>query len=62
MLKLLGSLAAWVDYPDDDIPAVEEYEISAVLEAGIAELGELLESYESGRARRVGNNTSFTAG
>ena len=57
MLKLLGSLAAWVDYPDDDIPAVEEYEISAVLEAGIAELGELLESYESGRIVREGADT-----
>lgn len=57
MLKLLGSLAAWVDYPDDDIPAVEEYEIEAVLESGIAELGGLLESYESGRIVREGADT-----
>lgn len=59
MLKLLGSLAAWVDYPDDDIPAVEEYEISAVLEAGIADLDKLLNSYESGRIVREGADTAI---
>ena len=59
MLKLLGSLAAWVDYPDDDIPAVEEYEISAVLEAGIADLDRLLNSYESGRIVREGADTAI---
>lgn len=54
MLKLLASLAAWVDYPDDDIPAVEEYEISAALEAAIANLDKLLSSYGSGRIVREG--------
>ena len=59
MLKLLGSLAAWVDYPDDDIPAVEGYEISEVLEAGIADLDKLLNSYESGRIVREGADTAI---
>lgn len=59
MLKLLGSLAAWVDYPGDDIPAVEEYEIAAVLEAGIADLDRLLSSYESGRIVREGADTAI---
>lgn len=57
MLKLLGSLAAWVDYPDDDIPAVEEYEIEAVLEAAVSNLEKLLDSYESGRIVREGADT-----
>ncbi len=57
MLKLLGSLAAWVDYPDDDIPAVEEYEIAAALEKGISDLRELLASYGSGRIIREGLDT-----
>lgn len=59
MLKLLGSLAAWVDYPDDDIPAVEEYEIDAVLETGISDLDKLLSSYESGRIVREGADTAI---
>ncbi|MCM1022442.1 MAG: tRNA uridine-5-carboxymethylaminomethyl(34) synthesis GTPase MnmE [Prevotella sp.] len=57
MLGLLGSLAAWVDYPEDDIPAVEEYEIAAVLEAAVSDLESLLGTYESGRIVREGLDT-----
>ncbi len=57
MLKLLASLAAWVDYPDDDIPAVEEYEIKAALEKSIADLSGLLSSYDRGRIVREGLDT-----
>lgn len=57
MLKLLASLAAWVDYPDDDIPAVEEYEIEAALKKAVSDLDELLSSYDSGRIVREGLDT-----
>lgn len=57
MLKLLASLAAWVDYPDDDIPAVEEYEIEAALKKAVSDLNELLSSYDSGRIVREGLDT-----
>lgn len=59
MLKLLGSLAAWVDYPEDDIPAVEEYEISAALETAVNSLDGLLSSYDSGRIIREGADTAI---
>ncbi|MBP1561858.1 MAG: tRNA uridine-5-carboxymethylaminomethyl(34) synthesis GTPase MnmE [Oscillospiraceae bacterium] len=59
MLKLLGSLAAWVDYPEDDIPAVEEYEISAALELASSSLDGLLSAYDSGRIIREGADTAI---
>lgn len=36
VVTLLGSLAAWVDYPEDDIPAVDESDINGTLSAAIA--------------------------
>lgn len=59
ILKLLGSLAAWVDYPDDDIPAVDEEDIRSTLEKSIAALGNLLSSYDSGRIIRNGIDTAI---
>ncbi len=59
MLKLLASLAAWVDYPDDDIPAVEEFEIEAALKKAVSDLEELLSSYGSERILREGLDTAI---
>lgn len=60
VLGLLGSLAAWVDYPEDDIPAVDESQIESVLKNALAELRSLLESYDSGRILRQGVDTAIT--
>ena len=57
VLKLLGSLAAWVDYPEDDIPAVTNEEIYDTLCFAIKQLDELLLSYDSGRIIRKGIDT-----
>lgn len=59
ILKLLGSLAAWVDYPDDDIPAVDEWGIRDTLEKSVSDLGNLLSSYDSGRILRGGIDTAI---
>lgn len=59
VLKLLGSLAAWVDYPDDDIPAVDGDEIYRVLENAVFALDGLLSSYDSGRIIRNGIDTAI---
>lgn len=59
ILQLLGSLAAWVDYPEDDIPAVEDGEISGCLENSISALNELLSTYDSGRIIREGAETAI---
>ena len=57
VLTLLGGLAAWVDYPDDDIPAVTDEEIFDILNFVIKELDQLLSSYDSGRILRRGIDT-----
>lgn len=57
IITLLGSLAAWVDYPEDDIPAVDEKGIEGTLAAAIAELAELLKGYDNGRIIREGIDT-----
>lgn len=59
MLKLLGSIAAWVDYPDDDIPAVDGDEIRSTLENAVFALDSLLSSYDSGRIIRNGIDTAI---
>ncbi len=59
MLSLLGSLGAWVDYPEDDIPAVEDEEISTTLENAVENLSELLSTYDSGRIIRQGADTAI---
>ena len=46
-----------MDYPDDDIPAVTDEEISDILYSSIKQLDELLSSYDSGRILRWGIDT-----
>lgn len=59
VVTLLGSLAAWVDYPEDDIPAVDESDINGTLSAAIAELSEMLKGYDNGRIIREGIDTAI---
>lgn len=59
LIKLLGELAAWVDYPEDDIPEVSEENMTASLESVIARLNETLETYDSGRILREGVDTAI---
>ena len=59
ILGLLGSLAAWVDYPEDDVPAVDDDEIFATLENSISALEQLLATYDSGRIIREGADTAI---
>ncbi len=58
-MQLLGSLAAWVDYPDDDIPAVDDKEIFTTLEQAVQNLDQLLSTYDSGRIIREGADTAI---
>lgn len=47
-------LAAWADYPDDDIPQVDEEMLKTRLAAGRKALETLLESFDGGRVLREG--------
>lgn len=57
LMNMLGSLAAWTDYPDEDIPEVEPETIRTELENIRAELESLIRNYDSGRILREGVST-----
>lgn len=54
LLKLLSGLAAWADYPDEDIPEVEPDYIKSELKISAEELFSLIECYDDGRIIREG--------
>lgn len=59
LVNILGSLAAWTDYPDDDIPETDsESVLKAVREAGAA-LDKILSDYDKGRIFRSGIDTAI---
>lgn len=59
LLRLLSGLAAWTDYPDEDIPEVEPENIRTELEAAREELYSLIRNYDSGRIVRDGVATAI---
>lgn len=59
LLKLLSGLAAWTDYPDEDIPEVEPENIRSELMAVREELYSLIRNYDSGRIVRNGVSTAI---
>lgn len=54
LVKLLGDLAAWADYPEDDIPEVEPAALAESLREVEAELSQLVKGYDCGRILREG--------
>ncbi len=50
-------LAAWADFPEEDVPQVEEHQLLEAIRRGERELSSLLESFERGRAFREGLST-----
>lgn len=57
LMNMLGSLAAWTDYPDENIPEVEPETMRTELEYIRAELESLIRNYDSGRILREGVST-----
>lgn len=57
LVVLLSDLAAWADYPEEDIPGVEPDVLEASLTALHAELAGVAETYDYGRILREGINT-----
>ena len=55
----LASLAAWVDYPDDDIPAVTEDSLKKALSDADKELSKILRDYDSGMILKSGIDTAI---
>lgn len=57
LLDCSASMAAWVDYPDDEIPDLAEAELSALLTSARAQLSELLQNYQQGQTILEGIDT-----
>lgn len=57
LTTVAAHLDAWADYPEDDIPAIEEKDLKESLERADRELEHLLSQFEAGRALREGVET-----
>lgn len=57
LVKSLGKLAAWVDYPDEDIPEVDEGELLSSLKQNRKALEKLICDYDSGIIFKNGIDT-----
>jgi tRNA modification GTPase len=57
LVAVLGDLAAWADYPDDDIPEVEPQTLKMTLTGIRDDLAGLIKGYDYGKILREGINT-----
>lgn len=57
LVKILGDLSAWADYPEEDIPRVEPDVLQSELTDVKSELESLIKGYDYGRILRNGINT-----
>ena len=54
LLVQASHLAAWADFPEEDVPAVEEQELLSAIREGEESLTQLLAGFERGRMYREG--------
>ncbi|MBQ7638750.1 MAG: tRNA uridine-5-carboxymethylaminomethyl(34) synthesis GTPase MnmE [Clostridia bacterium] len=57
LVSCSAALAAWADYPDEDIPAVENKKLGETLEDVRLSLQKLIKDYDAGRSVTEGVNT-----
>ena len=57
LLVQASHLAAWADFPEEDVPAVEEQELLSAIREGEESLDQLLAGFERGRMYREGLST-----
>lgn len=59
LLKLLGELGAWIDYPDEDIPEVNEDNMLRELQEISGRLKKISSTYDTGRILKEGVRTAI---
>ncbi len=59
LLDVSAVMAAWVDYPDEEIPELSEQELKATLQTCYQALGDLLNNYENGQTVTKGVVTAI---
>lgn len=57
LVGLLGELAAWVDYPEDDIPEVEQTALENSLAQALSTLDRIIADYDRGLVFKSGIDT-----
>lgn len=57
LVRILGELAAWVDYPEEDLPDIEETALSVSLTQILNVLDRILADYDNGMLLRNGVDT-----
>ncbi|WP_028517567.1 tRNA uridine-5-carboxymethylaminomethyl(34) synthesis GTPase MnmE [Ruminococcus flavefaciens] len=59
LMKILGDLAAWADYPEEDIPEVRPETLIEELSEVRDDLKSLVQNYDSGRILKEGVSTAI---
>lgn len=59
LVRILGDLAAWADYPEEDIPSVEPENLLRDLSLVRNDLASLVKNYDCGRILREGISTAI---
>ena len=59
LLTLAGHIAAYTDYPEEDVPALEMHELLHNLQQSSAVLQQLIENYDTGAVLRRGVQTAI---
>ena len=59
LLSKAAHLSAWADYPEEDIPEIEDDELCGALENALEELSAILKGYDNGRVLRDGIDTAI---
>ncbi len=59
LVIILAELAAWVDYPEEDLPSVENEALKLSLNTAVSQLNQILSDYDSGLIFREGVDTAI---
>ncbi|MGN0521359.1 MAG: tRNA uridine-5-carboxymethylaminomethyl(34) synthesis GTPase MnmE [Eubacterium sp.] len=57
LIECSASMAAWVDYPDEEIPELGEERLREILEKALSSLSQLIDNYENGAVMTQGVDT-----
>ncbi len=59
LTKALGELAAWVDYPEEDLPEVENDTLLCTIQTALKQLKTILKNYDNGMLLKNGIDTAI---
>lgn len=62
LTSLQAHLAAWVDFPEEDVPELDETHLQTVLGSVKDELDVLIRNYDAGAVLREGVDCAIVAG